>query len=136
MQLAARLALALLATMLVFWIGLLVVIVVTRPRGLKASEMALLAPEALRLATRLARDPAVPRRIRLRLWLLVAFMASPIDLLPDFIPVIGFADDVILAYLVFRSVVRAAGSETLTRNWPGTPEGLDTLFKLLKLENL
>jgi uncharacterized membrane protein YkvA (DUF1232 family) len=53
-----------------------------------------------------------------------AFVASPIDLIPDVIPVIGFADDLILVVLVLRWVTRRAGAAALTTHWPGTPEGL------------
>jgi Protein of unknown function (DUF1232) len=68
-----------------------------------------LLPDLLRLLKRLAADPAMPRRIRVALVALVAFVASPIDLIPDVIPAIGFADDVILVGLVLRWITRAAG---------------------------
>jgi uncharacterized membrane protein YkvA (DUF1232 family) len=64
---------------------------------------------------------------------LLAFIASPIDLIPDVIPVIGFADDVIITALVLRWVSRAAGPEALARQWPGTPDGLDALRRLCGL---
>jgi hypothetical protein len=55
-------------------------------------------------------------------WLLLAYLLSPIDLVPDFVPVLGYADDVVAWAL--RSVVRRAGSDALTRRGPGEPAGL------------
>ena len=60
---------------------------------------------------RLARDPRVPRAARVRLWLLLAYLALPFDLVPDFIPVLGYADDAILVSWVLRSVIRATGPD-------------------------
>jgi uncharacterized membrane protein YkvA (DUF1232 family) len=133
MNTVLQLALAFLVTLVVLWAALLAVLLLKRPRDLPLSEMVLLMPELVRLVAGLARDPALPRHIRARLWLLIAFMASPIDLIPDLIPVIGFADDIILAYLVLRSVVRAAGPGVLTHHWSGTPEGLTALEQLLNV---
>jgi uncharacterized membrane protein YkvA (DUF1232 family) len=68
--------------------------------------------------------------VRWRLWLLLGYLAMPIDLVPDFIPVLGYADDAIVIALVLRSVVRHAGAEALERHWPGTPEGLSAVLRL------
>ena len=92
-----------------------------------------LLPDVVRLLHRLARDRALPRGVRVRLVLLLAYLALPIDLVPDFIPVIGYADDVIVVVLALRSVARAAGTEALDRHWPGSPEGLRTLQQLAGL---
>jgi len=92
-----------------------------------------LLPDVVRLIKGLASDPGVPRMVRVELVLVLAFMASPIDLIPDFIPVIGFADDVILVALVLRSVTRIAGPAALTKHWPGTPEGLAAVRRLCRM---
>src|SRR6266550_870077 len=88
----------------------------------------------LRLLPRLAADASLPRGVRVRLVLLLAYLASPIDLVPDFIPVIGYADDAIIVAAVLRSVVRRAGADTIRRHWPGTEEGLATLSRIAGLE--
>jgi uncharacterized membrane protein YkvA (DUF1232 family) len=91
-------------------------------------------PNLVLLVRDLARDRSLPRRVRVRLWLLLAWMASPIDAIPDIIPVVGVADDVILVYLVVRSVARAAGGQVLERHWRGTPEGLASVERLLRID--
>jgi uncharacterized membrane protein YkvA (DUF1232 family) len=75
----------------------------------------------------------VPVAARARLWLLLAYLAMPIDLVPDFVPVVGYADDALLVAWALRSVVRAAGPEALERHWPGTPEGLDVVRRLARV---
>lgn len=79
-----------------------------------------LLPDVLRLIRRLAADRSLPRGVRLRLVILLAYLVSPIDLVPDFIPVIGFADDAVIVALALRAVIRRAGADALTRHWPGT----------------
>lgn len=83
-----------------------------------------LLPDLLRLLRRLAGDRAIPRGVRVRLVLLLIYLASPVDLVPDFIPVIGYADDVVIVALALRSVVRRAGPDVLAQHWPGTAPGL------------
>jgi uncharacterized membrane protein YkvA (DUF1232 family) len=72
--------------------------------------------------------------LRVRLWLLFVYLAIPIDIVPDFIPVLGYADDAIIVMAVLRSVVRRAGIESVQRLWPGTPDGLSSLSTLARLE--
>lgn len=67
--------------------------------------------------------------MRVRLVLLLAYLLSPIDLVPDFIPVIGYADDAVIVALVLRSVLKRAGPEALERHWPGSRSGLDVILK-------
>ncbi len=83
-----------------------------------------LLPDLIRLVRRLAADPTLPRGVRLRLLLLVGYLVSPIDLIPDVVPVLGYADDAVIVAIALRSIVRYAGPEALERHWPGTPEGL------------
>jgi hypothetical protein len=71
--------------------------------------------------------------VRVRLWLLLGYLLSPVDLVPDVIPVLGYADDVVVVALALRSVVRVAGTDALTRSWPGGPGGLAVVLRLAGL---
>ncbi len=122
--------------LLVSWLALIVVLAVMRPKGNLFNEALRLLPDMLRLLRDLARDPTLPRGVRVRLGLLVAYLAMPLDLVPDFIPVIGYADDVIIASLVLRSVVRRAGLDEVRRRWTGTDDGFATLCRVCRLAGL
>jgi uncharacterized membrane protein YkvA (DUF1232 family) len=89
-----------------------------------------LLPDLIRLLRRLASDPQLPRGVRIRLVVLIAYLASPIDLIPDFIPVLGYADDALVVALALRSVTRHAGPAAVERHWPGTPDGLRVIQRL------
>ncbi|MEV4805260.1 YkvA family protein [Nonomuraea sp. NPDC049421] len=117
----------------VSWAGLVVALAVVRPRGGLLRESLRLLPDMLRLVRRLAADRDLPRGVRVRLWLLVAYLAVPIDLIPDFIPVLGYADDAIIVAAVLRSVVRRAGPDAVRSHWPGTPDGFTALTRLTGL---
>ena len=101
-----------------------------RDEPARLREALRLLPDVLRLLRRLAADPDVPRGVRLRLAGVAVYLALPLDLVPDFIPVAGYADDVIVVALVLRSVARRAGVEAIDRHWPGTPEGLRILKRV------
>ena len=117
-------ALLVTGSLLALWLVGLAVLWLRRPDDLTVRDAVRLVPDAVRLVRRLAADPTLPRSVRVRLWLLLGYLLSPIDLVPDVLPVIGWADDVLAVVLVLRSVVRRAGPEALERHWPGTPEGL------------
>ena len=119
----------------VSWLVLLLVLVVARPRGMGPAEAARLVPDLVRLVRSLAADDTLPAGVRRRLGLLLAYLALPIDLVPDVIPVLGHADDVIVVGLVLRSVVRAAGRAGLERHWSGTPAGLSLVCRLAGLRD-
>ena len=89
-----------------------------------------LLPDLIRLLRRLAADDTLPSGVRLRLVLLLAYLLCPIDLVPDFIPVIGYADDAIIVAIALRSATRRAGPEAIERHWPGTPDGLRVVRRL------
>lgn len=92
-----------------------------------------LLPDLLRLLKRLAADHDLPRGVRLRLVFLLVYLASPIDLIPDFIPVLGYADDAIVTAWVLRSVAKHAGEQAIEDHWPGTPQGLDVVKRLARV---
>jgi uncharacterized membrane protein YkvA (DUF1232 family) len=119
--------------LLLCWLVLMAVLWATRPDDMRARELLRLLPDVLRLVRRLAGDGTLPRGVRVRLWLLLAYLAVPFDLVPDFVPVLGHADDAIVVALVLRSVVRHAGAGAVERHWPGTPEGLAALRRASRL---
>lgn len=126
---ATDVVLGLVLGLVVAWGALLVALVVASPGRAGVAEAMRLLPDVLRLLGRLARDPAVPRGARVRLWLALAYLAMPFDLVPDVLPVIGHADDVVVVVVALRSVVRRAGPATVERHWPGTPDGLAAVVR-------
>lgn len=125
-----QLALGVISGSALLWVALLVLLWRTMPEETTLRSSLRLIPDVARLVRRLATDRALGRGVRWRLWLLLAYLAMPIDLVPDFIPVIGYADDAIVIALTLRSVVRHAGAEALERHWSGTPEGLAAVLRL------
>lgn len=121
------------AGLLVIWLALVVVLLVMCPRKGMLSEALRLLPDTLRLLRRLAADPGMPRGVRILLSGLLAYLALPFDLVPDFVPILGYADDAIVVVAVLRSVVRRAGTEAVHRHWPGTDEGFAALSRLAGL---
>jgi uncharacterized membrane protein YkvA (DUF1232 family) len=130
MTVVLTIAIGLAATYLVLLGALLVV----RPKGNLLGEALRLLPDTLRLLRRLASDRKVPGGARVRLWLLLGYLAIPIDLVPDFVPVLGYADDAIIVSLVLRSVVRRAGASAIRIHWPGTDDGLAAVGRLTGLQ--
>ena len=122
--------------LVVLWLLLVVGLVVLRPDGTSLRDSARILPDAVRLVSRLSRNPALGRTTRIRLLLVLGYLALPIDLVPDFIPVLGFADDAILIGLVIRGLVRKAGPELVRASWPGTDAGLDLVARLCNLPAL
>ena len=119
--------------LLLCWLVLMAVLWASRPDDLRLRELLRLLPDVVRLVHRLAGDGTLPRGVRVRLWLLLGYLALPVDLVPDFVPVLGHADDAIVVALVLRSVVRHAGAAAIDRHWPGTPEGLAALRRASRL---
>ena len=126
MNLLVGIGIGLAATYLI----LLAALLVARPKGNLLGEALRLLPDLLRLLRRLAADSEVPRGARVRLALLLGYLAIPFDLVPDFVPVLGYADDAIVVSLVLRSVVRRAGAPAVRRHWPGTEDGLAAVARL------
>lgn len=104
-----------------------------KPDDVSLRDAMRLLPDLLRLFKRLAADPTLPRGVRVRLALLLGYLVLPFDLIPDFVPVLGYADDAIVVALALRSVTRRAGPAALSEHWPGTPEGLLAVRRLCRL---
>jgi uncharacterized membrane protein YkvA (DUF1232 family) len=117
----------------VTWLALVVALIVLRPRDGLLREAVRILPDTLRLFRRVAADRSLPTGVRVRLALLLAYLAMPFDLIPDFIPVLGYADDAIIVTVVLRGVAKRAGREALRARWPGTEDGFAALCRLTGL---
>jgi uncharacterized membrane protein YkvA (DUF1232 family) len=100
------------------------------PGVARVKELARIVPELGKLFMRLGRDRRVPALWRLALIVLGAYLVSPIDLIPDFLPGIGQLDDAAIAAVVLRAVVRAAGPDVVSEHWPGTKASLNVVLRL------
>src|SRR4029450_2983876 len=95
-----------------------------------ACALATFIPDCVVLVTRLARDPRVPGHRKLLLVALVGYLAMPIDLVPDFIPVAGQLDDAVIVALVLRHFIRAGGEALIRELWPGPERSLALILRL------
>lgn len=128
-------ALGVVGGLVLIWAVFMAVLWLTKPGDYDMKQALRLLPDLIRLVKRLAADPDTPRGVRIRLVLLMVYLALPVDLIPDFVPVLGYADDAIIVALVLRSATRRAGSDALASHWPGTPEGLIALKRLCRLND-
>ena len=94
-------------------------------------ELVAVVPDVLRLLRSLVRDGSVPTDVRLVVIGLVAWILSPIDLIPEFIPVLGPLDDVVVAVVAMRYVRRRVGLADLEARWQGTPDGFALLTRVI-----
>jgi len=99
-------------------------------RRMDAHALVRFIPDCLVLLRRLIGDERVPRRRKLALLALVVYLSIPIDLVPDFIPVVGQLDDVIIAALALRYALRSGGPDLLTQHWPGPDRSLRAVIRL------
>jgi uncharacterized membrane protein YkvA (DUF1232 family) len=117
--------------LVVAWLALLLLLWLIRPRGVGARELARLVPDILRLVRDLVTDRSAPRSVRAALVILLVWLISPIDLVPEFIPVLGPLDDVIVAVVILRFVRRRLGEAELRRRWRGTDDGWVLLERIV-----
>src|SRR5688572_32998644 len=118
-------------SVLVVWLVAIVVLVVLGRKSI-ARELIALLPNLVRLFRGLLRDERVPRSSKLLLLLGALWLASPIDLIPEFLPGIGPLDDAIVAGLVLRHVVRRAGPDVVRDHWRGDPRTLSVLLRVAR----
>ncbi len=121
-----------LGAVLAVWAGLVLWLVATGRRN-DARALATFVPDCILLVTRLARDPRVPRRRKLLLAGVVVYLASPLDLVPDFVPVAGQLDDAVVVALVLRHLVRAGGEPLIRELWPGPERSLALVLRAAQL---
>ncbi len=90
-------------------------------------------PDVARLITRLVGDPVLPRAAKIALGAAAVYLLSPIDLIPDFIPLVGYLDDVLLAAVILDGVLNWVDRGLVLKYWPGSPAALDTLARSARL---
>src|SRR5262245_44954605 len=93
-------------------------------------ELLLLLPQLAGLIARLTADPRVPRRVKVLLGVVAVFLASPVDLIPDFIPVVGYVDDVVVVAIVLDGLLNHIDREIVLQYWPGDPASLERTGRL------
>ncbi|MBC7596685.1 MAG: DUF1232 domain-containing protein [Kineosporiaceae bacterium] len=119
-----------------FWLVLVLILWMEQrkhPGRASLLDLLRLAPDVARLLRRLAADRTVPVGTRVWLVVLLVYLVSPIDLIPDFIPVLGYTDDALVVAIALRFATRHAGSAAIERLWPGTPAGLQAVLRLAGL---
>jgi uncharacterized membrane protein YkvA (DUF1232 family) len=120
--------------LLILWAALLVLFWVLRPKGVAARELIRVVPDLVRMLRSLVADPGSPLDVRLVLVGLLAWIVSPIDLIPEFIPVLGPLDDVLVAIVALRYVRRRIGVNQMRARWPGTDDGFALLGTVVGFE--
>ena len=122
---------SILVGLVLLWVILLVVFWLLRPKDVPIRELLGLIPDVLRLLRSVIGDRAAPLDVRIVLVGLVAWILSPIDLIPEFIPVLGPIDDVVVAVVAMRYVRRRVGVEDLRRRWAGSEAGFAMLLTVI-----
>jgi uncharacterized membrane protein YkvA (DUF1232 family) len=90
-------------------------------------------PDLVRLITRLVSDPTLPRAAKIALGAAAVYLLSPLDLVPDFIPLVGYLDDLLLAAVVLDGVLNWVDRGLVLKYWPGSPTSLDTLARTARV---
>ena len=96
-------------------------------------EYALLAPRLVKLVWNLARDPRVPARSKATLFMLAGYLVLPVDLIPDFIPGIGQADDLLVAAFALDQILNRVPDHVVREHWDGEDDVLDVVRQILDI---
>ncbi|HEY9411479.1 MAG TPA: DUF1232 domain-containing protein [Jiangellaceae bacterium] len=107
--------------------GVLLLLARTLPPG-TARDLAAFIPDCVTTVRRLRADPRVPRRAKIAIVVAGLWVASPIDLIPEFLPIIGPLDDVVVVALALRYAGRQVPREVLVEAWPGETRLLQRLL--------
>jgi uncharacterized membrane protein YkvA (DUF1232 family) len=116
-------------TLLLLYAALVLGLVIAGRRE-SARALAGFIPDCIVLCGRLLGDPRVPRRKKALVVALAGYLALPFDLVPDFIPVAGQLDDVVIVALVLRSLLRGGGEPLVRKHWPGPDASLALVLRL------
>jgi uncharacterized membrane protein YkvA (DUF1232 family) len=90
-------------------------------------------PDLVRLISRLVRDPLLPRAAKIALGAAMVYLASPIDLIPDFVPLLGYFDDLLLAALLIDGILNFVDRGLVLKYWPGSPDSLERIARAARL---
>jgi uncharacterized membrane protein YkvA (DUF1232 family) len=90
-------------------------------------------PNLVRLIARLAGDPLLPRAAKIALAAAMVYLASPLDLIPDFVPLVGYLDDLLLASLLVDGLLNWVDRGLVLRYWPGTPDSLERVARAARM---
>jgi uncharacterized membrane protein YkvA (DUF1232 family) len=90
-------------------------------------------PNLVRLIARLVGDPTLPRAAKIALAAAMVYLASPIDLIPDFIPLVGYLDDLLLASLLVDGLLNWVDRALVLKYWPGTPDSLERVARAARM---
>ncbi len=115
----------------VAWLVLLAVLWLHRPARDLAVPVLRLLPDIARLVRDLLRADTTPRATKVVLLLLLLYLVSPVDLVPEFVPVVGSLDDLIVSAIVLRWAGRRVGPDRLRELWSGSPAGFELLRRFL-----
>jgi uncharacterized membrane protein YkvA (DUF1232 family) len=122
---------AVVAGLVLAWLLLLGLLWLLRPRGVPARELLRVIPDLLRLARSIVGDRSVPLDVRLAVVGALVWVISPIDPVPEIIPVVGQVDEVIIIVLALRYVRHRLGRDELRARWPGSDDGFAMLTTLM-----
>jgi len=127
------LVLGLVSAVVLVALTLLVALLALRPSGESLSDVARIFPDCIRLTAALYRDPALPRSAKWKLRIALIYNLQPINIIPDFIPIIGFADNALILIWAIRGTIKAGDPELIRRSWTGSDPGLVLLTRALGL---
>ena len=96
-------------------------------------ELVQALPDLARLLVRLVADPVLPRMAKVALAAAAVYLVSPVDLIPDFLPFLGYVDDVLLAAIILDGILNYVDRSLVLRYWPGSPATLDRLARAARL---
>ena len=113
------------------WLLFVALLWVLRPRDARLRDLVKVVPDVVRLCRDVLTDRAAPASVRIAIGGLLVYLVNPIDLIPEFIPVLGPLDDVVVAVLVLRYVRRRIGVEALLVRWRGTSQGFALLRSVM-----
>ena len=125
------LTVGIIVSLLVMWGLLLALLWLLRPKGVPVRELLRIVPDLLRLSRSVVTDGSVPLDVRLVVIGALVWVISPIDPVPEFIPVIGLLDEVIIVVLALRYIRHRLGAADLRERWPGSEEGFAVLTTVM-----